>query len=103
MSAQVNGQPPTPSDVPVVEAIGLVKHFPVGRGLFRGATAAVQAVDGISFAVPRSRTLGLVGESGCGKTTTGKLVLQVRYKRRETGEIVRVEPEEPVKRRRLRV
>jgi oligopeptide/dipeptide ABC transporter ATP-binding protein len=77
MSAQVNGQPPAPSDVPVVEAIGLVKHFPVGRGLFRGSTAAVQAVDGVSFAVPRSRTLGLVGESGCGKTTTGKLVLRL--------------------------
>jgi oligopeptide/dipeptide ABC transporter ATP-binding protein len=77
MSPSVNGQPATSSEVPILEALSLVKHFPVGRGLFRGATAAVQAVDGVSFVIPRAGTLGLVGESGCGKTTTGKLVLRL--------------------------
>ena len=77
MSLSVNGQPATSSEVPILEAVSLVKHFPVGRGLFRSATAAVQAVDGVSFVIPRAGTLGLVGESGCGKTTTGKLVLRL--------------------------
>jgi oligopeptide/dipeptide ABC transporter ATP-binding protein len=77
MSASVNGQPANSSDVPILEAVSLVKHFPVGGGLFRSATAAVQAVDGVSFVIPRAGTLGLVGESGCGKTTTGKLVLRL--------------------------
>jgi oligopeptide/dipeptide ABC transporter ATP-binding protein len=77
MSTSVNGQPAKPSSVPVVEAVDLVKHFPVGGGVFRSARAAVQAVDGVSFAIPPARTLGLVGESGCGKTTTGKLVLRL--------------------------
>src|SRR5712691_11403137 len=60
---------------PVLEALQLTKHFPVRRGLLARQTAVVRAVDGISFTIERGRTLGLVGESGCGKTTTAKLVL----------------------------
>jgi oligopeptide transport system ATP-binding protein len=59
----------------VLEAAGLSKHFQARRGLFGGDPGAVRAVDGISFTIERGRTLGVVGESGCGKTTTAKLVL----------------------------
>jgi oligopeptide/dipeptide ABC transporter ATP-binding protein len=60
---------------PLLEVRDLKKHFPVkGLGMF-GAAGAVKAVDGISFTINRGETLGLVGESGCGKTTTSKLVL----------------------------
>jgi oligopeptide/dipeptide ABC transporter ATP-binding protein len=59
---------------PVIEARNLTKHFPVRSGLF-GTAGAVRAVDDVSFAIEPGRTLGVVGESGCGKTTTAKLVL----------------------------
>jgi oligopeptide/dipeptide ABC transporter ATP-binding protein len=59
----------------VIEADGLTKHFPAKRGLFGADHGAVRAVDGISFGIEPGRTLGVVGESGCGKTTTAKLVL----------------------------
>ncbi len=61
---------------PVVEAVGLTKHFRVRQGLL-GGTATVRAVDAISFGIPSGETLGLVGESGCGKTTTSKMVLRL--------------------------
>ena len=73
---------------PVVEAEGLVKHFPVKRGVLSRQVGLVRAVDDVSFAVEPGRTLGLVGESGCGKTTTAKLVLRLEE---PTGGVMRFE------------
>ena len=55
----------------------LVKHFAIGGGVFGGEHAVIKAVDGVSFSIRRGETLGLVGESGCGKTTTGRCILQL--------------------------
>jgi oligopeptide transport system ATP-binding protein len=55
----------------------LVKHFPIFRGFIQRQVGAVRAVDGVSFDVMRGETLGLVGESGCGKSTTGRTILQL--------------------------
>jgi oligopeptide transport system ATP-binding protein len=60
----------------LVEVDNLVKYFPVMRGIIvQRQVAAVQAVDGVSFSIPQGETLGLVGESGCGKTTVGRTML----------------------------
>ena len=61
----------------VVEAEGLKKYFPVRRGLLRRTHAEIKAVDGVSFALEPGETLCLVGESGCGKSTVGRLVLRL--------------------------
>jgi len=61
----------------LLRAEGLVKHFPVRGGLFGRARGAVQAVDDVSFELRAGETLALVGESGCGKSTTGKLLLRL--------------------------
>ena len=55
----------------------LVKEFPIKAGFFGRQVGSVKAVSGVSFAVPKGQTLGLVGESGCGKSTTGRLVLRL--------------------------
>jgi oligopeptide/dipeptide ABC transporter ATP-binding protein len=62
---------------PLLEVRGLVKHFPVRRGIFGGVNGQVRAVDGVSFEVRQGEVLGLVGESGCGKTTTGRCILRL--------------------------
>ena len=61
----------------LLEVSNLVKHFPVKRGLFSRVVGKVHAVDGISIQVQEGRTLGIVGESGCGKTTAGKTILKL--------------------------
>ncbi|MGD0611911.1 MAG: dipeptide ABC transporter ATP-binding protein [Anaerolineales bacterium] len=68
-------EPSTPSDLVVVK--NLVKYFPVRAGLFQRTVAWVQAVDDISFSIRPGETLGLVGESGCGKTTVGRSMLRL--------------------------
>jgi len=61
----------------LVEVQDLVMYFPVTAGVMQRRIADVKAVDGISFYIKRGETLGLVGESGCGKTTTGRCILQL--------------------------
>jgi ABC-type oligopeptide transport system ATPase subunit len=61
----------------LVEVKNLKKHFPIMRGVLRRQVGAVQAVDGVSFNIYKGETLGLVGESGCGKSTTGRTILQL--------------------------
>jgi peptide/nickel transport system ATP-binding protein len=63
---------------PIIEVRDLVKHFPIRKGIiFQKQVAAVQAVDGVSFDINEGETLGLVGESGCGKSTTARLVTRL--------------------------
>ncbi len=67
----------TSSGTPLVAVRDLVKHFPVTGGVLQRTVGQVRAVDGVSFEVRRGETLGLVGESGCGKTTVGRLLLRL--------------------------
>jgi oligopeptide/dipeptide ABC transporter ATP-binding protein len=67
--------PPAAAGDVILEVRDLVKHFQVGGGFLGGAPQVVKAVDGVSFSIRRGETLGLVGESGCGKTTTGRCIL----------------------------
>jgi peptide/nickel transport system ATP-binding protein len=65
------------SDAPILlEVKDLKKYFPIKRGFFKRVVGNVRAVDGVSFFIREGETLGLVGESGCGKTTTGRLILR---------------------------
>ncbi|MFF9034864.1 dipeptide ABC transporter ATP-binding protein [Streptomyces sp. NPDC014892] len=62
---------------PLLRVEGLVKHFPIKKGLLQRQVGAVKAVDGIDFEVRRGETLGVVGESGCGKSTMGRLITRL--------------------------
>ena len=70
--------PPTKPDQPIVEVQNLKMYFPVTQGImFQRVVGQVKAVDDVSFDIARGETMGLVGESGCGKTTTGRCILQL--------------------------
>lgn len=66
-----------PADTTLIDVKGLKVHFPIKGGLFGRTVANVMAVDGVDLFVRRGETLGLVGESGCGKSTTGRAILQL--------------------------
>lgn len=65
------------NDTPLLEIRDLKMHFPLSKGLLGRQYGVVKAVDGVSLSIKKGQTLGLVGESGCGKTTTGKCILRI--------------------------
>ena len=65
------------SEARLLNVVDLVKQFPVGGGILTKPRAWLKAVDGVSFSVKRGESFGLVGESGCGKTTLGRLILRL--------------------------
>ena len=67
----------SPDHGPLLAVDGLNKRFPIGGGLFRKPTDFIHAVDDVSFRMSAGESLGLVGESGCGKTTVGKLLVKL--------------------------
>src|SRR3954449_8959201 len=86
------------ADDTLLEVVRLKKYFPVkSSGIIRRTIAHVQAVDGVSFSVPRGSALGLVGESGCGKSTTGRLITrlyeptdgEIRFEGKEIGQLTK--------------
>ena len=68
---------PSAAATPLLEVEGLKKYFPIRKGLLSRVVGHVKAVDGVSFTVREGEVLGLVGESGCGKTTTGRCILRL--------------------------
>jgi oligopeptide transport system ATP-binding protein len=75
-----------PQPWPLLEVRDIVKHYPIRGGVFMRQTAAVKAVDGVSLSIGEGETVGLVGESGCGKTTFGRTIL--RLEEPTSGEIL---------------
>jgi oligopeptide transport system ATP-binding protein len=75
--SEIKTAPPAGSDGVLIEAAGLCKHFPILRGIFKRQKGTVKAVDGVDFSIRPGETLGLVGESGCGKTTVARMVLRL--------------------------
>ena len=75
LEAPTDTPPEGPNDK-LLEVKNLKMHFPILRGILRRKVADVKAVDGISFELARGETLGLVGESGCGKTTASRCILR---------------------------
>jgi oligopeptide/dipeptide ABC transporter ATP-binding protein len=73
----MNGLRSGPTDSALLEVKHLTKHYPVRKGVFSRASGYVHAVDDVSFSIAAGETLGLVGESGCGKSTTGKAILKL--------------------------
>ena len=71
---------------PLLTVKDLYMHFPIRRGLFQKTVAHAHAVDGVSFDIASGETLGLVGESGCGKTTVGRII--VRLQEPTTGKVL---------------
>src|SRR5687767_9092623 len=64
------------TDKPILEVANLKMHFPIQKGFFQKTTGYVKAVDDVSFSIRHGETLGLVGESGCGKTTIGRCLVR---------------------------
>ena len=85
MSEQEKTSVQTADDI-LLEVRDLKKYFPIKGGLFNSVVGQVRAVDGISFKLKRGTTMGLVGESGCGKSTAGRTIL--RLLERTSGEIL---------------
>jgi ABC-type oligopeptide transport system ATPase subunit len=81
----------TVQKTPLLEVIDLKKYFPIRRGFLRRVVGYVKAVDNLSFYIQEGETLGLVGESGCGKTTTGRSIL--RAIEPSSGKIIFNDPE----------
>src|ERR1700758_5758688 len=78
MSSAAETPAASPGREPLIEVKNLVKHFPITRGIiFQKQIGAVKAVDDVSFDVQRGETLGIVGETGCGKSTTARLVMRL--------------------------
>ncbi len=77
MNASNPAESPLVNNEPLLEIKNLVKHFPIQRGLLKRTVGYVKAVDDVSYSVYRGETFGLVGESGCGKSTTARLVLRL--------------------------
>jgi len=79
----------------LIDVVGLKKYFPIRGGLFKRQVGAVRAVDGVTFYIRRGETLGLVGESGCGKTTVGRAIMMLA--RPTSGYVFMEAPKEVVK------
>ncbi len=77
MTIEAATAPAAGRDGPLLQVDGLALHFPIYKGILRRQIGAVRAVDGLSFDIRRGETLGLVGESGCGKSTTGRAILRL--------------------------